>query len=1073
MMLTKTVIISAPLMAALCLLGCKSTPSSGKTSAKNGDSDVTSTLISHLPDQIDYNRHVRPILSDRCFGCHGPDGNKGREAGLRLDTFEGATMKLESGKRAIVPGDLHASEMVARMRTHDADDIMPPHKLNRPLSDEERIIMERWIEQGAVYQPHWAFVAPKKHTPPSVKNEAWCKDVIDNFTLAKMEEQGLSPNPVADRATLLRRASLTLTGLPPSPLEVSDFLADSSSNAYEKRIDALLASPRYGERLAQDWLDVARFADTYGYQSDMACFVWPWRDWVIKAFNENLSFDQFATWQIAGDLLPNPTQEQRLATMFNRLHRQTQEGGSIAEEFRMENVSDRVHTYGTAFLGLTMECSKCHDHKYDPIPQTDYYSMASMFGQIDETGLYPYSISTSAPPPSMRLMQPHHPAEVAKRQSTLDAARKAYQDLLGTRDAAFEAWLGATPQITISPRFAHYPLDAVEGNQTANSVPGGSSASLAGGGYQVVPGAVAQALEFDGDTPLDLNGVKGLTRHDALTISLRLFCPEPKDRAVILHSGPRLYSQSADASGFEILLEKGKLRWSAIHIWPGCAASIETTGPFPVGKWVHVTVTYDGTSSAEGMKMYFDGQLAKTTVLKNHLDKNIVAETFRLASRPRDDRGFAQGKIDDLSVFRHALTPVEVAELAGGPADALFQQAKQGHGGAKSQVKEYYLAHVDADLAAARAAVTNATKNLYDNYLEHIPLIMCMEETKTPIPYHVLTRGDYASHDLTKPVQSAPPSAVMAFDPALPKNRLGLAKWTTDPQNPLVARVTVNRFWMMCFGNGIVPTQENFGLQGDAPTHQELLDTLAREFIESGWDVKKLVKRIVMSQTFQQSSALTKEKLERDPKNQFLSRGPSYRLSGEAIRDQALFAAGLLVEKIGGPSVKPWQPAGLWSEAGASGGEYTPDKGEGLYRRSIYSFIKRTAPPPSMLTLDAGSREICQPRRLSTNTPLQPLIFLNDLSFFECAQKLADRCIKEKTENASAQLAHAFQILTSRAPRPAEQQAMEELHAAQVAIYQKDPAAAKSVCGAEDAHRAALTISCSTLLTSDAVITNR
>ena len=1064
------------LMAALCMYGCDSrsgTTASSRAGEGGNAATATPTMVSHLPETIDFNRHVRPILSDRCFACHGPDGNKGREAGLRLDTFEGATMTLESGKRAIVPGDLKASEMVARMRTHDADDIMPPHKLNRPLTDQERAILERWIEQGAEYQPHWAFVAPKKHTPPPVKNEAWCKDAIDRFTLAKMEEQGVSPNPPADRATLLRRASLTLTGLPPSPEEVQVFLSDSAPDAYEKRIDALLASPRYGERLAQDWLDVARFADTYGYQSDKNCFTWPWRDWVIKAFNENLPFDQFATWQIAGDLLPNATQEQRLATMFNRLHRQTEEGGSIAEEFRMENVSDRVHTYGTAFLGLTMECSKCHDHKYDPIPQTDYYSMASMFGQIDETGLYPYSIGTTAPPPAMRLMQPHHPAEVEKRQAALDAAQQAYRDLLGNRDAAFEAWLAATATIAISPRIAHYPLDSVEGNKTANAVSGAEPASLGGAGFKVVPGAVAQALEFDGDTPMDLNGVKGITRHDELSISLRIFCPEPKDRAVILHSGPRLYSQSADASGFEILLEKGKLRWSAIHIWPGCAASIETTEPFPVGKWVQVTVTYDGTSRADGMKLYYDGQLTKTQILRDHLDKNIVAETFRLASRPRDDRGFAQGKIDDLSVFRHALTPVEVAELAGTAADTVFQQAKQGDAAAKARIKEYYRAHVDADLATARQAVTNATKQLHDQYLEHIPLIMCMEETKHPIQYHVLTRGDYASPDLSKPVPSAPPSAVMPFDPALPKNRLGLAKWTTDPSNPLVARVTVNRLWMMCFGNGIVPTQENFGLQGDAPTHQELLDTLSREFIESGWDVKKLLKRIVMSQTFQLSSALTQEKLERDPKNLLLSRGPSYRLSGEAIRDQALYAAGLLVEKIGGPSVKPWQPAGLWSEAGASGGDYVPDKGEGLYRRSIYSFIKRTAPPPNMLTLDAGSREICQPRRLSTNTPLQPLIFLNDLSFFECARKLADRCIKEKPAEPTLQAGHAFAILTCRAPRPAEAQALKELYDAQLLIYQKDPAAAKSVCGSEDAHRAALTIVCSTLLTSDAVITNR
>jgi len=1054
-------------LATLAFVACQSKK---KTATTDSGANV---LVSHLPEKIDFNRHVRPVLSDRCFGCHGPDGNKGREAGLRLDTFEGATMVLDSGKRAIVPGDVEASEMVVRMRTHDAEDIMPPHKINRPLTEEERLILERWIEQGAEYQPHWAFVAPKKSPLPEVKQRDWCKDEIDFFTLAKMEEAGIAPNPPADRAALLRRISLTLTGLPPSTQELDAFLADNAPNALEKRVDALLASPRYGERLAQDWLDVARFADTYGYQTDNDCFVWPYRDWVINAFNKNLPFDQFATWQIAGDLLPNATQEQKLATLFNRLHRQTQEGGSIAEEFRMENVSDRVHTYGTAFLGLTMECSKCHDHKYDPLPQADYFSMASMFGQIDETGLYPYSINTTAPPPSMRLMDPSQEAEAAKRRAAWQEAQKKEQSVRGSRDAEFEAWLTSTTTLAPTAPTAHYPLDSAEGGKTANAIAGAAPAALEGSGYKSVPGAVGQALEFDGDTTMVLHGVSGITRHHPLSISLRIFTPETKDRAVILHSGPAMYSQSADAAGFELLLEKGKLRWSCIHIWPGCAASIETSEPFPVGKWVHVTVTYDGTSRADGMKLFYDGKLAATQVLRDHLDQSIAADTFRVASRPRDDRGFAQGQIDDLAIFPKSLTAGEVAHLAGHDINATLAAAKAGDGAARSVLKDFYLDHIDPAVAAARQEVTKASQQLHDEYLEKLPLIMCMEESKHPRQYHILTRGDYASPDLTKPVQPAPPSAVMPFPDHLPKNRLGLAQWTTDPQNPLVSRVTVNRLWMMCFGNGIVPTQENFGLQGDAPTHQELLDSLARDFIASGWDVKKLLKRIVMSQTFQQSSTLTAEKLERDPKNQLLCRGPNYRLSGEAIRDQALFAAGLLVEKIGGPSVKPWQPAGVWSEAGASGGDYTPDQGEGRYRRSLYSFIKRTAPPPNMVTLDAGSREICQPRRLTTNTPLQPLIFLNDLTFFECARHLADRTIKEQPSGATAQYQHAFRILTSRAPRAGESQAMDALYQEQKGIYEKDLAAAKQVCGHEDAHRAAMTTLCSTLLTSDAVITNR
>ncbi len=1067
---SRTLIIFLLVGTVLIAAHCKKSEVPHNASASSPSTDSTQIAVDKI---IDFNRDVRPILADRCFGCHGPDANKGREAGLRLDTSAGATAKLESGNRAIVPGNINQSEMVVRLHSHDPDEIMPSPKLNRPLDDQQRAILTAWIKQGAEYQPHWAFVAPKKHDAPNVTHAEWCKNDIDRFTLAKMEEEKLSPNAPADRATLLRRVSFAITGLPPTPEQIDPFIKDPAPDAYEKQVDALLASSRYGERMAQDWLDMARFADTFGYQSDLPCFVWPWRDWVIESFNQNLPYDQFATWQIAGDLLPNPTQEQRLATMFNRLHRQTQEGGSIEAEFRQEYVSDRVHTFGTAFLGLTMECSKCHDHKYDPIAQKDYYSMASMFGQIDECGLYPYSLDNSAPAPSMYLMEPHHPAEVTKRQAALDLAEKNYQSVLSARDAAYEAWLAATPNIAISPLVGQYPLDAIDGGKLANLAPNGEPANMVGGKLIPTPGVVGNAMTFDGDTVLLLNGIKGITRHDPLSISMRIRSPDVKQRAVILHSGPAMFSQSADASGFEILLEKGKLRWSCIHLWPGCAASIETKDLFPIEKWVQITVTYDGSSTAAGLKMYFDGKPAATIVVRDRLDKSIVADTFRVGARPRDDRGFAQGQIDDLSIFKNLLTPAEVAELAGAPLDQVFQAAKTGNAEAKNQAKDYYFTHVDADAATARQAVVTARKELYDNYLEHIPLIMCMEETAYKKQFYVLTRGDYASPDLTKPVEPAPPSAVMAFDPKAPRNRLGLTQWMFDPKNPLVSRVEVNRLWMMCFGNGIVSTPENFGLQGDAPSHPELLDTLAYEFMTTGWDVKRLIKRIVMSATYQQSSTNTAEKLERDPKNTLLSRGPSYRLSGESIRDQALLASGLLVEKTGGPSVKPWQPAGVWSEAGASGGDYTPDQGEGLHRRSLYTYRKRTAPPPSMVTLDGGSREICQPRRLTTNTPLQPLIFLNDLSFFECARTLAKRTLTEKPESQDAQIARAFVILTGRPAREAETKAMTELVATQKATFEKNLPSAKSICGEDNPSYAALTILCSTLLTSDAVITTR
>jgi hypothetical protein len=1017
---------------------------------------------------VDFNRDVRPLISDRCFACHGPDDNK-REAGLRLDTFDGATATLKSGARAIVPGKPEESELLQRIHTTDPDDLMPPAKLNRPLTDSDRAMLRQWIAEGAGYTKHWAYVPVKAHTPPPVQQTAWPRDDLDRFVLAKLEQEQLSPAPEAERAAWLRRTSFVLTGLPPSPEQIDSFLADAAPDAFEKQVDALLASPRYGERMALDWLDVARFADTYGYQSDNNCFVWPWRDWVIRAFNDNLAYDKFLTWQIAGDLLPNATREQKLATMFNRLHRQTQEGGSIEEEFRQEYVSDRVHTTGTAFLGLTMECAKCHDHKYDPLPMTDYYSLCAMFGSIDECGLYPYSLSTTAPEPSMPLADSQQEQEIGKRRAALQAAVASSKRTAAGREEAFRVWLAATASLAPPAPSDHFPLNAVVDGKLPNAVAKAAPGTMSGG--QLVP--ADGGVKFDGDTVLQLDGVKGITRHQPLTVSVRLFSPERKQRALLLHTGPAMFSQMADASGFELIMENGKLRWSCIHLWPGCAASVETAEDFPVGKLVQVTVTYDGSSTAEGLRIYYDGQPVIAPVQHDTLDKSISTDVMRVGARPRDDRGFADGLMKDLKVFRAALSPLEVAELHAPTLAATLAKAKSGDDAALALVREHYLRRVDAETAKARDAVTAARRHLEDDYEHHIPLVMVMKDSPRPRPWHVLARGDYASPDFKRPVQPGAPSAVMPFAENAPKNRLGLAQWMTHRDNPLVPRVAVNRLWMQCFGAGIVPTQENFGMQGDPPSHQELLDTLAHDFMQQGWDVKRMLRRMVLSATFRQSSVTTKEKRERDPKNQWLSRGPSSRLSGEAIRDQALLAAGLLVEKIGGPSVKPWQPPGVWSEAGASGGDYQPDKGEGLYRRSLYTFRKRTAPPPAMLTLDAGSREICQPRRLTTNTPLQPLIFLNDQSFFECARKLAERVLREQPEGADAQMRRAFLLLASRLPDAVELAAISALYENKVKHFTGDLAAAKAVCGKEDARLAALTIVCSTLLASDAALTIR
>lgn len=673
----------------------------------------------------------------------------------------------------------------------------------------------------------------------------------------------------------------------------------------------------------------------------------------------------------------------------------------------------------------------------------------------------------------MRLTGPEHAAEIEKRRAALAGALVVAQKTPTGRDAAFEQWFAAATSITPPAPSDHFPLDAATGGKMSNAVPKAAAASVSGGKLTAVPGAVGGAMEFDGDTVLQLDGVKGITRHHELSISLRLFSPERKERALILHTGPGLFSQMADAAGFELLLENGKLRWSCIHLWPGCAASVETPGDFPVGKWVHVTVTYDGSSSAAGLKIYYDGKPVAATVRHDHLDKSIATDVMRVGARPRDDRGFAGGWIDELKIFRQALSPLEVADLHQPALEATIKSAKAGNAAAKAAVREHWLTRVEDESAKARQAVIAARKNLEDDFLGRLPLIMVMKESPHPRQFHVLKRGDYASPDLNRPVEPAPPTGIMPFDAKAPKNRLGLAQWMTDANNPLVSRVAVNRLWMQCFGNGIVTTQENFGQQGDAPSHQELLDTLAHDFSHTGWDVKRMLKRILLSATFRQSSASTREKREKDPKNTLLSRGPSYRLPGEAIRDHVLLAAGLLVEKVGGPSVKPWQPAGVWSEAGASGGDYKPDTGDGLHRRSLYTYRKRTAPPPSMIMLDAGSREICQPRRLTTNTPLQPLIFLNDQSFFECARQLAKRAIKEQPDGVEPQMQRAFLLLTSRSAAAPELAALRALHARQIEHYTANLPAAKAVCGEENPALAAMTIVCSTLLTSDAAITNR
>ncbi len=968
---------------------------------------------------VDFQREVLPLLADRCFRCHGPDA-AARKRGLRLDTADGATAELRSGRRAVVPGDLLASELVRRIGSTDPDEVMPPPELHAPLSPAEQETLRRWVAAGAPYARHWAFVSPQRTGPGD----------IDDLVRDHLRSLGLAPAPPAEPAILLRRASLVLTGLPSTPEATAAFLADPAPDAFARQVDRLLASERCAEHLALDWLDLARFADTYGYQSDWECRVWPWRDWLLAALHKNLPHDQFVRELIAGDLLPDATQDQRLATAFQRLHRMTNEGGSIDEEFRREHIADRVGTYGTAFLGLTVECARCHDHKYDPITQADYYSLGAFFGAIDEAGTYPYAFA-AVPRPALRLATAEQSARLAELLAKIADAEEAL------RAARAAAPLPAGPLPPMAPPVRRLPLD-------------GDVAAPEG-----------KAMLLDGDTGPTFADVPAFRRCDPRSLAFWLRVPDHKPRATVLHTSR--FTIESDAQGYQVMLEDGRLVWEIVHLLPGAAASLRTRERFPLGRWVHVGLTYDGSSRAAGLRIFLDGEPTDSEVLRDGLDGPATVRTFQVGFRDRD-LGLQGGAVDDVLVFDRELTALEVAELHRPGALAA----------ATGELRSEYLRQVDPGVRAAAEALRLA-RAAHQDVLEAIPEIMVMAASPSPRPEFVLTRGQYDLPDRTRPVrQDRAIDALLPFDPRWPKDRLGLAHWTTDPRNPLTARVAVNRLWACCFGQGLVPTLENLGTQGDRPAHAALLDALAVDFVASGWDRKALLRRIVLSATFAQSSDAPLAVRERDPDNRLLARGPSFRLPFEVLRDQALLAAGLLVERLGGPSVKPWQPGGIWQEAGVSSQrDYQPDQGEGAHRRSLYTYRKRTAPPPNMLAFDAGSRELCLARRSVTNTPLQPLVLLNDPVFVECARALALRVAAE-TADSAARIDRAFLRLAAREPRSAEQSALRELHEAQRAAFAADPEAAALLLGqAADADLAALVLVCSTLLAADAVVTLR
>ncbi len=963
-------------------------------------------LIGAHLSAAEFNRDIRPILSDKCFTCHGPDAAN-RKTKLRFDIESGAMIELREGRHAIVPGDPDHSEIIRRITSADKAVRMPPAYMGREkLSDKEIALIREWIAQGAKWEPFWSFIPPQRGTVPVIANPTWAKNPIDNFVFAKLAHEGLTPSPEADKRTLIRRVSLDLTGIPPTPEEVTAFLADSSPNAYEKVVERLLESPRYGERMAFRWMEAARYGDTNGYQTDGPREMWRWRDWVIDAFNKKMPYDQFTVEQLAGDLLPNATRSQIIATGFNRNHRTNGEGGIIPEEYRVEYVADRAQTTSIVWMGLTMGCARCHDHKYDPIAQKDFYRLFAYFNRIPNEKGFSYNYGNEEPTIKAPLPeQEKHLAELDQKIAALTTEFEKAQPQIAKLERAWKPVETAQP----SPQFPpwHSPDPTISRNEP-----------IANFGYM-----------------------------EPFTFSAWIK-PESATGGILSQAEDYMEGQ-----GHTLYLMEGRLRLHIVLRWTDLALRIETVNPVPLNEWHHVTATYDGKRKAAGAHLYIDGVPQETKILFDQNDEPFKVDPKKIPFRIGAAGGLNfKGSIEGVRIDKEALSPEECAALAARetPTQIAAVPAAQR---TPAQIAKLDLAFFDQgappEIKTLRANLLAARKER-EKYYDSIPTVMVMVDDPNARKSYLLKRGAYDSHG--DEVTPGIPSILPQIDPTLPDNRLGLARWFVDRRNPLTARVTVNRFWQSYFGFGIVKTVDDFGSQGEWPVNPSLLDWLAVEFMESGWDVKHMQRLIVTSATYRQQSKATPELLQKDPDNRLLARGPRLRLGPEVIRDQALAASGLLVEKIGGPSVKPYQPPGLWQEL-SSGGGYVQDKGEGLYRRSLYTYWKRTVAPPFMGNFDSPNREVCTVYENRTNTPLQALDLMNDTIFLETSRKLAERMITEGGTDPARRIDRAYELVLARPPKPTEQRILLQTLAKFQANYQKDPKAADQYLSYGDSPR--------------------
>lgn len=1063
-----------------------------------------SSQVSVQGKVVDFNRDVRPILSDLCFRCHGPDSSQ-READLRLD-LQAGLIGTAAEPGTVIAGKAEESELFKRLLSKDPDLRMPPASSEKHITAEQIETIKAWINSGARWQKHWAFIPPRRPEVPTVKQRDWVRNPIDAFVLSRLEREGFAPSPQADRSTLIRRLSLDLRGLPPSLPEQETFFKDQSPQAYEALVDRLLQSPHYGERMALEWLDASRYADTSGYQTDGERHMWRWREWVIDAFNSNMPFDQFTIEQLAGDLLPEPTLNQQIATGFNRNHRANSEGGIIFDEYLLEYAVDRVETTGTVWLGLTIGCARCHEHKYDPISQKEFYQLIAFFNNIPERGrVIKYGNAApfiKAPSSEQQRKLQDLDSEIKKLELKLQLATfeiKHLQQKWEQEHPAADLELNY-PQQHLAYRIdfngetklqviGKQKLDFYANRTNASSDLEDSTQSEARESAQYVSGTEGQALLLDGahkyeasqiKEPRDIklngkNAFRGTAKpilNDKEPFSLVFSIkPQQLDGTILASLTP-----SQDESGFRIFLEKGKLHLNMGPRWLDDAILLQSTEKLELNRWSHVVFTYAGNSQAQDFQLFVNGKPQELKARMNYLTGGFsFPSSFEFGAC--HDRDYYRGLIDDFRIYRSRLSAEWVTlDLIREPVSEILKIPFDQRTPAQAlKVKHYFLSFRAP--AEYRLAFINlrTLKEKREDFERGLPTSMVMQEREQKNPTFVLMRGEYDKPG--EQVTAGIPVSLGTLPEKLPRNRLGLARWLVDPSNPLTARVIVNRYWQMYFGSGLVKTTEDFGSQGAWPTHPELLDWLATEFVRTGWDVKRLQKLIVTSATYRQSSHVTPALKQADPENQLLARASRVRLPAELIRDQALFVSGLLRSEIGGPSVKPYQPPGVWKEIASQ--VYEPGTGNDLYRRSMYTYWKRTVPPPAMATFDAPSRETCIVKRARTNTPLQALAMLNDVTYVESSRKLAERMLDQESQKPADRIRFAVSVVLARAPHEQELDILLKGFERYRERFQKQPEAAKQFLDVgesrpakryEPAEHAAYTVIASLILNLDETI---